>query len=751
MTPPPSVPTSDPPITVVYIHGIGNKPPAPVLKRQWDVALFSRDMGARTRMAYWADIRYPGGPLAADQGDFVDAEAATGPRTRATALRPVSSETLALELPEHRSAPAYAATMAKLVGGHVEYTPGVRTLAVHQKILPRFMRGIATKIITKAFIEDTAAYFYDPTQRDQMRDRLRSLLPADGGPYIVVAHSQGSIVAFDVLTELSSSSPVIALLVTIGSPLGIAEVKDKIEQPRAIPSIVAEWKNFADPFDPVALDKSLADEFEAGNKTITDTKVWNADTWHIRGFNPHSATGYLSTSQVRAAVSEAVGPGFTDPTARFVIAKDVAADMADPAARVPVLIELDDEAEHGNLSERRRRLVAELRKIVSEPGQETIDELKRYVAAELTGQEIAQLHANHRTLTVARIWRNARKRKLLDRSIQVVQAATAHLGYSAHGDRIHWAILDTGIGGTVDNQGRVQNEHPHFQPHRNIVARWDCTRRGEALAGQAEDKDGHGTHVAGIIAGQGQMENGTVLRGMAPEAKLHVYRVLDDKGDGNDAWIVKALDHIAALNDGAPNLVVHGINLSLGGPFDAETYACGHSPICKELRRLWRQGVVVCIAAGNEGLLDISTTGGIQSLNFDMSISDPANLEDAIAVGSVSTEAPHNYGISYFSSRGPTADGRAKPDLVAPGERIKSCNLAFRKQGESLYVEMSGTSMACPHVSGIIAAFLSVRREFIGHPDKVKQMLLAHCSDLRRDRYHQGAGMPNLLRMLADT
>jgi len=59
--------------------------------------------------------------------------------------------------------------------------------------------------------------------------------------------------------------------------------------------------------------------------------------------------------------------------------------------------------------------------------------------------------------------------------------------------------------------------------------------------------------------------------------------------------------------------------------------------------------------------------------------------------------------------------------------------------------------MACPHVSGIAAAFLSVRREFIGNPDRVKEIMVAHCTDLKRDRYHQGAGVPNLVRMLAET
>jgi len=121
---------------------------------------------------------------------------------------------------------------------------------------------------------------------------------------------------------------------------------------------------------------------------------------------------------------------------------------------------------------------------------------------------------------------------------------------------------------------------------------------------------------------------------------------------------------------------------------------------------------------------------------------------------------PHLYGVSYFSSRGPTGDGRMKPDLVAPGERIISCaaGLEAQKYGtvkddqgadvRALYCEQTGTSMAAPHVSGAIAAFLSVRREFIGQPEQVKEIIVANTIDLRRERKFQGSGLLDLMKTL---
>jgi subtilisin family serine protease len=245
---------------------------------------------------------------------------------------------------------------------------------------------------------------------------------------------------------------------------------------------------------------------------------------------------------------------------------------------------------------------------------------------------------------------------------------------------------------------------------------------------------------------------------MAPETRLYGFKVLDDRGNGHDSFIIKALDMIAGMNDAAGRLVIQGVNLSLGGNFDPSVYGCGHTPLCEELRRLWRQGVLVCLAAGNEGYALLQAAEGELPVNLDLSIGDPANLDEAIAVGSVHKANPHTYGVSFFSSRGPTADGRRKPDLVAPGERILSAWHDWphgRKPDaltmNDLYVEMSGTSMAAPHVSGILAAFLSARREFIGYPERVKAILLDNCTDLDRDRYIQGAGLPNLVKMLANS
>jgi subtilisin family serine protease len=713
--------TGDRSLHVVYIHGIGNKVPPRVLKEQWDRALFGAPAEERTRMAYWADLFHPE-PLRAGQ---------TGARTAAVAAASGPEDQVA------EYGPAAKAFARRLEARLRATAPRGKSA----KVLPPFLRRTLTKWITREFVRDVAAYFYDAGMKQAMQARLRELLIPERAPYVVIAHSMGTVISYDVLHDVAKDG-LIRDYITIGSPLGIQEVQDHIRHPLAVPKGLRSWWNFADASDPIALDRKIGNDY-APKGAIEDVEVDNPHQKLLQFWSAHSIDGYLQTTPVRERVEAILGPSARVTAARGIVARNVADETFDPEQRVEILIELDDKIAGADLEKKRSGIVSEIRKIAKgHVGEAQIDPLRHFVAASLTASEIDKLAVAHGHLGVFRIWKNEQKRTLMESVARTLQVNTARAGYRADGRGIAWAVLDTG----------VRPGHPHFAKHKNVVAHYDCTQPGEPpLSGKGIDRDGHGTHVCGILAGEGTGRYDG-LAGMAPRTELHVYKVLADDGLGNDSWIIKALDHIAAQNEASASLRIHGVNLSLGGPFDATVYGCGFTPVCKELRRLWRQGVVVCLAAGNEGRVTVETADGQQDLNFDLSIGDPANLEEAISVGSVHKDQPHRYGVSYFSSRGPTADGRAKPDIVAPGERVISADAGFRKDDpKTWYVEMSGTSMACPAVSGMIAAFLSVRREFIGAPDEVKRFITKHATDLGRDHYHQGAGLANLVRMLMET
>jgi subtilisin family serine protease len=757
---------------VIYIHGIGRQDPAADLKLQWDLALFGQDMGAGTRMAWWADLLRPelapgpGGPgvrsVRRRRGAASSAAPADRPLDPQALIESAAQAAGRAHADEARAlAEALLADLGVDPGGSGGGGPGKKILP-----LPAWLRRPISKAFLEEFVPDVAGYFFKPALRERIRQRLVAQLdlPRDQ-PVAVVAHSLGSVIAYEVLSALAASDPQgldLRAFVTLGSPLGIREVQDfLVPNGRRVPSTVPRWFNFADPLDPVAADKRLAGDFrwaDAPERSIDDDLVMNQRTASLPGFNPHSALGYLAHPNVRRAVYGAL---HLDLMSRFVVARDVAERLAgDAQERHPVLIEvlepgygaLGESREQMQLheqAERQERRVAAitlaqrieaaadaLEALVTDRRAAAVDRLQRFVAARLTAAELAQVARQHQTLRVYAVWRSGTKSKLTDeRSLRAVKADAALASFAAAGRGVTWAVLDTGL----------QGNHPHFAGA--VTAVWDCTRPGpprEIPVAGSRDKDGHGTHVAGLVAGRSADGK---HRGLAPEARLMIYKVLDDKGQGEDAWIIKALDHIAQLNrNSASGLAVHGINLSLGGPFDSTVYGCGFSPVCKELRYQWRDGVLVVVASGNEGQLDVRTPDGEARITAAMSIGDPANLEDCIAVGSVNADKPHLYGVSAFSSRGPTADGRLKPDVVAPGERIVSCNAAFER-GEPYRAE-SGTSMAAPHVSGLLAAFLSVRREFQGRPDEVKRLLLETSTDLARDRYLQGRGMPNLMQML---
>jgi len=754
--------------TIIYVHGIGNKPEPHVLKCQWDKALFGFDLGERSRLAYWVNRAYypEPSPGTCATGDLVTTEELSGPPSlgaRALAADEPLQDFVG-EITKDREARQTLMAIARRLDREPT-AASEKSLHAHEvdaKIspFPKPVRQWLTRRLTGALLRDVNDLFFVEERREIMRNSLKERILAGGGPFVVIGHSQGSMIAYDVLCELSRKRPApdVALFVTVGSPLGIREVQDQLEiltkQKRlAVPPCVRGWLNVADPLDPVAIDKRVKSDYAAHKGVVIDDNVeWNPDSPR----HPHSGTGYLETKPVQRAVKDVTDTALFQPVAPFVIARDVVRNLESSSTefRHKVLIELSEPSESGapSLEKARDNVVQQIVRLSGRKENDEdlcIEPLQRYVAARLTRSEtetlantLAQPGMQGRVLWA--IWRNARKRALLDSSIHTVQAHPAHVAYMAHGGNVSWAVLDSGI---VDR-------HPHFRMHENVKSQHDCTKRGAPTEGPADDEHGHGTHVAGIIAGAFERSDGTLISGIAPKAGLHIYKVLNKDGEGDDAWIIKALDDIAARNENAGQILIHGVNLSLGGSFDQSSYACGHSPLCRELKRLWRQGVVVVIAAGNEGFVTLESTDGPIDANMDLSIGDPANLDESIAVGSVHKSNPHTYGISYFSSRGPTADGRQKPDCVAPGERISSCRHDIppnSKDPRKLYVEMSGTSMAAPHVSGIVAAFLSIRREFIGQPDKVKEILLSNCTDLGRDRPMQGAGLPNLVRMLVGT
>lgn len=427
---------------------------------------------------------------------------------------------------------------------------------------------------------------------------------------------------------------------------------------------------------------------------------------------------------------------------------------------------------------------------------------QQYLFGRLSAENIRNLVKEARKDTgsspLYRIWLDHEVKRFVNQSVSTVKADAAHHAFSASGKDIVWAVIDTG----------VDHTHPHFEEHKNLTLDAPLRHR-DFTSTSADDEElkraacvdaaGHGTHVAGIIAGEfkaadgrpivatvkARNESGDVttetitdiprMSGMAPECKILSLKALNGDGAGLASNLIAALEYVQELNGGGRRIRVHGVNMSVGYDFEPKWFACGQSPLCVEVDRLVRSGVVVVVAAGNTGYgYNQSVARGPVPAGQDVTINDPGNAELAITVGSTHRNMPHVYGVSYFSSKGPTGDGRLKPDIVAPGEKIISCKSSNAgPQGEAAsagdpaagaaapspgtasnqpnaahYKEDSGTSMAAPHVSGVIAAFLSVRREFIGKPETVKEIFLSTATDLKRATYFQGRGLVDLMRAI---
>lgn len=439
---------------------------------------------------------------------------------------------------------------------------------------------------------------------------------------------------------------------------------------------------------------------------------------------------------------------------------------------VLALAQIDKESgdEWAHMAERELQTLAE---------KESVDRQHAKQIADSIEQPDAKLFR-----AIHRIWPDFELHSCTHRSVRTVKADAAQNAFSAYGEGITWAVVDSGI----------DWRHPHFAMHANIdrMSPFHRDFTNAPLASPLTDEKGHGTHVAGIIAGQQikavepavapappydaawrmqgvqhERDNSiddtyvsvattplVSIAGIAPKCKLISLKVLDQFGNGKASNVIAAISHIQLINGHGRDLKIHGVNLSLGHNFDAKWFACGHSPLCTEVNRLVKSGVVVVIAAGNTGYGVLKSLDGDRNSGLDLTINDPGNAELAITVGATHRDSPHMYGVSYFSSKGPTGDGRCKPDLLAPGERIVSAAAAGSKMAgeygaaDFAYCESSGTSMAAPHVSGAVAAFLSIRNEFIGEAEKVKKIFTSTATDLGRERYFQGAGLVDLLRAI---
>ena len=295
---------------------------------------------------------------------------------------------------------------------------------------------------------------------------------------------------------------------------------------------------------------------------------------------------------------------------------------------------------------------------------------------------------------VERVWPDLPVHTWLDDSVPLLEVPRVWAA-SGRGAGVKVAIVDTGI----------DMDHPDFAGR--IQATRDFTGKGSAADGH-----GHGTHVASIAAGSGAA-SGSRYVGVAPAALLYVAKVLTDEGGGMMSDVMAGIEW--AVDEGA-----QVINLSLGAPGPGD----GDDALSVLCDAAVEEGVVVCAAAGNSGP-GAGTVG------------PPGVARLVITVGA----SNKSDGMASFSSRGPTSDGRTKPDVVFPGVGIVAARAAGTSMGtpvDARYTSASGTSMATPHATGAVALLLEAYSSLA--PADVKDVLMRTAKDLGLDGNTQGAG-----------
>lgn len=289
----------------------------------------------------------------------------------------------------------------------------------------------------------------------------------------------------------------------------------------------------------------------------------------------------------------------------------------------------------------------------------------------------------------------------------------------------------TGIGVAVIDSG-INDNHPDLwdstQTHSRVVYHQDFTGTPTTGASGAVvwDLYGHGTHVAGIIGGNGSRSAGR-FSGVAPNVNLIDLRALDAQGSGSDSNVIAAIQQAIALQN-VYNIRV--INLSLGRGIPV-SYT--QDPLCQAVEAAWKSGIVVVVAAGNYGRLSVNGSNGFGT------ITAPGNDPFVLTVGAMKSMNTYNRiddRIASFSSKGPTTyDHVVKPDIMADGTQVVSladpgatletlypAKFVTGSTGSNDYFVLSGTSMATPAAAGAVALLLQQNSALT--PDQVKARLM---------------------------
>ncbi|MCH5251758.1 MAG: S8 family peptidase [Lachnospiraceae bacterium] len=298
----------------------------------------------------------------------------------------------------------------------------------------------------------------------------------------------------------------------------------------------------------------------------------------------------------------------------------------------------------------------------------------------------------------------------MNRVRNVVRVGEAHRR-GIYGQGISIAIVDTGL-----------SLHPDYSSR---ITGWCDTLKGRSIP---YDDSGHGSHVAGIAAGDGQSSQRRYI-GIAPEAKLIGVKVLDQKGNGTIPDIMRGLNWILRNKE---RLSIRIVNISIGAN-DRKTFH-ENCDFVRKVNRLWDSGIVVIAAAGNKG-------------PGRYTISAPGNSRKIITVGSSDTWGTPNRTGNNHSGTGPTLSCIKKPDVVAPGSHIISCSAFQSGWQRNPYSVKSGTSMSTPIVSGAIALLLCKYPDMT--PREVKIRLKNSSTNLHLPHEKQGWGLLNIEKLLS--